>query len=98
MGSRGELKPAADHRAVQHGDHRHGAEFDTLESAMPGARVFDAFEGIALGKFGKIEPGAEVFAVAGKHHSADIVRQITEKNLDAVHHRIVKRVALLSPR
>ena len=35
MGGGGELQPAADHRAVQHGDDRHAAEFDAIEGAMP---------------------------------------------------------------
>ena len=35
----GELEPAADHRAVQHRDHRHAAELDLLERGVPRARV-----------------------------------------------------------
>ena len=37
-----ELEPAADHGAVQHRDHRHLAELDVLEGAMPAARMRDA--------------------------------------------------------
>ena len=37
-----ELEPAADHRAVQHRHHRHLAEFDPLEHAVPVARMRDA--------------------------------------------------------
>ena len=75
----GKFEAAADHRAVQHGDDRHRAELDALERAMPGARMLDAGEGVALGQFGQIEPGAEMIAFAGQHDGADIVRQRSEE-------------------
>ena len=43
----------------------------------------DAGKHVALGQFGKIEPGAEMLAVAGQHHGADAVRQRREERLDA---------------
>ena len=92
----GKLEPAADHRAVQHRDDRHAAELDALEGAMPGPRMLDAGEGVALGQFGQIEPGAEMLALAGEHDGADVLRQRAEESLDAAHGRIVERVALLA--
>ena len=72
MGRGGEFETAADHRAMQHGDHRHFAELDALEGAMPGPRVFDAGKNVALDELGQIEAGAEMLAVAGEHDGADI--------------------------
>ena len=79
VGRGGKFEPAADHRAVQHGDDRHLAELDALEGAMPGARMLDAGEHVALGQLGQIEAGAEMLAVAGEHDGADAVGQ-REKN------------------
>jgi hypothetical protein len=55
----------------------------------------DAAEYIALFEFGEIEPGAEMLAVAGKHHDADIVRQGIKERHQALHQRVVQSVALL---
>ena len=83
---------------MQHGDHRHLAEFDLLEDAMPEARVLDAGCHVAFGQFGEIEAGAEIVAVAGQHHGADAVRDRREERLDAEHGGIVERVALFRTR
>jgi hypothetical protein len=64
MRRRGEFEPAADHRTVQHRDHRHAAEFDAVEGAMPGPRMRNPGNGRAIDQFGQIEPGAEMLAFA----------------------------------
>ena len=51
----GKLQPAADHRAVQHGDDRHFAELNAFERTMPRARMRDAAEDVALFKLGEVE-------------------------------------------
>ena len=48
VAARGQLEAAADHRAMQHRDHRHAAELDLLERRVPGARMHDAFGDAAL--------------------------------------------------
>ena len=53
---------------------------------------------VALGQFGKIEPGAEIVAFAGQHHGADAVRDRREECFDAEHGGIVERVALFRTR
>ena len=95
MARRSDFKATADHRAMQHGDHRHLAELDLLEDAMPEAGVLDAGCHVALGQFGEIEAGAEIVAFAGQHHGADTVRDRREERFDAEHGGIVERVALL---
>ena len=93
----GELQSAADHRAVQHGDHRHLAELNALEGAVPGARMRDAAEHVALFQLGEVEAGAEMLAVAGQHHGANFGRQGVEERHHALHQRVVERIALLGP-
>jgi hypothetical protein len=83
------LEPAADDRAMQHGDHRHLAELDAVERAMPGARMRDAAEDVALLEFGEVKPGAEMFTIAGKHDRADVIRQRIKKRHHALHEGIV---------
>ena len=55
-------------------------------------RVFEKIE------FGKIEPGAEIVAVAGQHHGADAVRDRGKERLDTEHGRVVERIALVRTR
>ena len=50
-----QLEAAADHGALQHGDHRHAAELDLVERGMPRARVGDAFGDAALRQLGEVE-------------------------------------------
>ena len=57
--------------------------------------MFDAAEDVALFKLGEVQPGAEMLAVAGEHDGADIVRQRVEERLDALHGRVVERIAFL---
>ncbi len=93
MGRGGEFEAAAHHRSVQHGDHRHLAELDGFERAMPGPRVLDAGIDVALGQLGEIEPGAEMLALRGQDDGADIVRQRREEAADAAYRLVVERVA-----
>jgi hypothetical protein len=93
MGRGCDFEAAAHHRAVQHCDHRHFAELNGFEGAMPGPRMLDAGKNVALGKLGEIEAGAEMLAFAGEHDSADLVRQRREEGADAVHHLIVESIA-----
>jgi hypothetical protein len=60
--------------------------------------MHEAREGIALGKLGQVEPGAEMLALAGEHDGADVLRQHSEEALDAVHGRIVENVAFCRAR
>ena len=93
MRGRRKLEPAADHRAVQHGDDRRLAEFDMLEGAVPGARMLDAGAHVALRQFGQIEARGKMLAVAVEHDGADVLGQRGKERLDARHGRIVERVA-----
>ena len=79
------LEPAADDRAMQHGNHRHLAELDLLEGAVPVARMLDAFGDVALGQLVEIESGGEMIALAVQHHGLDVLRQCLEERLEAVH-------------
>ena len=72
------LQPAADHRAVQHGDDRHFAELNAFERTMPRTRMRDAAEHVALFKLGEVEAGAEMIAVAGQHDGANFGRQASK--------------------
>ena len=98
MARRRELQPAADHRAMQHRDHRHLAELDLVEHAMPHPRMLDAFGDVALGQFAEVEAGGEMLALAVEHDGLDVVRQRREEGLDAENDGVVERVALLRPR
>ena len=89
MACGGKLEPAADHRAVQHRHHRHLAEFESLEHAMPMREWCDAFGGVALGQFAQIEAGGEMLALAVQHDGLDVVRQRREEGLDAADGRVV---------
>ncbi len=91
----GKLEPAADHRAVQHRDHRRLAELDVLECAVPARRMLDAFGGVALGELGEIEARGEVLAFAVEHHGLDVFGQRGEERLQPQHSGVVERVALV---
>jgi hypothetical protein len=70
VGRGGQLQAAADHRAVQHGDHRDAGLVDLAEDAVPALRVQHGAEGVAVLVLGEVEPGAEVLALAGQDHHA----------------------------
>ena len=95
MRGRRKLQPAADHRAVQHGDHRHLAELDLLEGAMPEPGMGDALRDVALLQFAQVEAGGEMLAFAGEQHGADVVGQRGEESFDAEDGLVVERVALV---
>ncbi len=64
MRRRRQFQSATDHGAMQDGDHRHAAELHAIESAVPGSRMRDPVEGLAIDQFGQVEPGAEIIAFA----------------------------------
>src|SRR5215218_9768774 len=67
MRRRGKLEPAADDAAVHRGHHRHEAELDFLEDAVPHLRVTHDAKGVAGLVLGEVEPGAEMLAVPGQN-------------------------------
>ena len=81
MRGSGELQPAADHRAMQHGDRRDLAELDLAEGAMPQPGMGDALLDVALFQLAQIEAGGKMLALAMQQHGADIVRQRGEESL-----------------
>jgi hypothetical protein len=83
---------------VQHRDHRHLAEFDALEGAMPAARMGYALRGAAFGKLGEIEARTEMVTLAGDDDCPDRLRQCGEERLYSEHGRIVDGIALLRTR
>ena len=94
----GQFQPAADHRAMQHGDHRHLAELDLLEGAVPEPGMGDALGDVVLLEFAEIEAGGEMLALAMQQHGADAVRQRGEEGLDAENGLVVERIALVRTR
>ena len=95
---RGEFEPAAHHRAMQHGHHRHLAELNAVESAVPGTRMRDALRDVALGEFAQIKPGGEMLALRRQHHRLDCTGKCVEERLDSENGRIVERIALVRAR
>ena len=57
--------------------------------------MFDAGDDVALLEFRKVEPGAEMLAVAGQDNSADAIGQGGEERLHSGHRRVVECVAFL---
>src|SRR5262245_65469601 len=98
MGGCGKLEPAADHGAMQGRDHRHLAELDALEGAVPQPRMLDALADPALPDLAEVEPGGEVRSLGGEHHRLDAVVEPGEIALDADDRPIIERVALLAAR
>jgi hypothetical protein len=72
VGRGGQFQAAADHRAVQHGDHRDAGLVDLAEDAVPALRVQHGAGGFAVLVLGEVEPGAEVLAGAGQDHHAGL--------------------------
>ena len=69
---RRQLQPAADHRALEHGDHRDACRTRSRANARCHIReCCSALERVALGQLGEVEPGAEVVAlgVAGRRRA-----------------------------
>ena len=91
---RSQLETAADHRALERGDHRDRAELDLLEGSVPHARVAHSRQRVPLGHLGEVEAGAEVVTVGVDDHAGDVVGQPDEEPLDPEHRRVVERVAL----
>jgi hypothetical protein len=71
----GQFQPAADHRAMQHRDHRRLAELDLLEGAMPQPGMGDALLDVACLQLAQIEAGGKMLALAMQQHRADVIRQ-----------------------
>ena len=92
------LQPAADHRAVHHGDDRHAAELDLVEDAVPDARMRDAFLGREHLQLGEVEAGGEMLALGVEHHGLHARGQRLEERLEPEHGRVVERIALLGAR
>ena len=56
----GKLETAADHCAMQHGNHRHFAELDLVERPVPEARMGDALGDVPLFQFPQVETRGEM--------------------------------------
>jgi hypothetical protein len=65
-----QFQAAADHRAVQHGDHRDAGLVDLAEDAMPALRMHHDAGRLAVLVLGEVEAGAEMVAGAGQDHHA----------------------------
>ena len=85
------------HRAMQHSDHRHLAELDFFEGAMPARGMCDALRDIALLDLVEVEAGREVFALGYEQHAACAVRHGAEECVDAQDGLVVQRIALVRP-
>ena len=92
------LQPAADHRAMHHGDDRHAAELDLVEDAVPDGRMRNALFGAQHFQLGQIEAGGEMLAFGVQHDGFHARGQRVEERLDAEHGRVVQRIALLGTR
>src|SRR5262249_9101534 len=68
------------------------AEFNAFERAMPGTRMRDAAEYVALFKLGKVQPRAEMLAIAGQHDGANFSGQGVKECHHALHQRVVQRI------
>jgi hypothetical protein len=55
----------------------------------------DAAEYVALFQLRKVEAGAEMLTVSGEHYGANFRRQGIEERHQALHQRVVERIALL---
>ena len=99
MARRGKLKPAADHRAVQHRDHRHLAELDLLEHAMPHARMLRRLRRrCARSVRSRSRPAEKCSPSPWITTALMSFGSACEERLDAEDGGVVERVALLRPR
>ena len=85
---------AADDRAVEHRDHRDGAELDARERFVPHPGVQYALGGGPLAELGQIEPGAEMLAGAVQHDGAQALGRRGKKVAQAFDGGVVERIAL----
>src|SRR5262249_19884988 len=92
-----ELKSAADHCAMQDGNHRHRAELNLAESPVPESRMGNALANVSLFQFRQVEARREMFAFAGDQHAADILWQRCEELLDAYDGLVIECIAFLRP-
>ncbi len=70
-----QLEPAPDHRALERRHHRHAAELDLVEGAVPHPRMHHPAAASSLGQLGEVESGAEMRAVRRQHQGAHVLRQ-----------------------
>src|SRR5262249_2671259 len=95
MARRRELEAAAHDRAMEHRHHRHPAELDALEGAMPGSRMRDPGRDVALAQLGKVEPGAELLALAVDDDSFDAIGHCGEQMFYSPDGIVIERVTLV---
>ena len=96
MRRRGEFQPAADHRALQRGNHRHAAVFHLVERLVPAqAQVHERGRAAVLAvMFHQIEPGAEMIALGAQQHGAHArARHRIEQAHQILHRFGIQRVA-----
>jgi hypothetical protein len=90
----GELEPAADHRAVQHGDDRHAAELDRVERRMPVREwMIDSATSRSCSSE-RSRPAQKCSPSPLSTTARDLGRQVDEGSVQRRHQRIVDRVAL----
>ena len=93
---------ATDHRAVHHRDHRHLAELDLIEHAMPHARVRDRFGGSSGEAFAARHDGAPggrvIVFTSGQYHSAMPAELPYVASKAALHELTASLAAHLMPR
>ncbi len=94
MSRSGKLQPAADYRAMQHGDHGHGTEFERVEGLVPHSRVRHALRRRPLLKLRQVETGAEVVASAVQHDHGDTVGRRREEVTEFPHGGVIDGIAL----
>src|ERR1039458_191301 len=89
------VRSATSRRAMQNRHHRHLAELDLVEGAVPEPGMGDALLDVALFQLAQVEPGGKMLALADEQHGADAVGQRREEGLDADDGLIVQRTALV---
>ena len=90
----GKLEPAADHRALQRGNHGHAAVLNAVEDTVPHLRMAQAFGGVVLGQLRQVEAGGEMVADAVDHNGASVIREFCKALADGENNAVVQRVAL----
>ncbi len=94
MRTAGQLKPAADHCAMQRGHDGYPTILNAIKNPVPHARMFGTICRIQVLQLGKIQPGAKVIAIAGQHDGAHILGQTVDAGTQFVHQRVGQGIAL----
>ena len=96
VGGGREFQTTADHRALEHRDHRQRAVFDPIEHPMPHPGMLQRGERIPLGQFRQVQARREMVAVRVQHDRPDTNRRCREERLQAQDGLVVQRVTFLA--